>query len=60
MKYKIKDEQTGGFFAGGHVFNSKKEILKQLISYHSADCDKRSLDKMTLDQILEFGEWSLI
>ncbi len=40
MKYKIRDLQFAVRYFGGNegiIFNSKKEILEQLVSYHNND-----------------------
>lgn len=62
MKYRIRDLQFDCRYYGGNegcIFNTKEEIRKDLISYHSADCNEESLKKMTLDEILDFGEWKI-
>jgi len=53
MGYKIIE------FANGVIFKSKKEVREQLISYHSNDCNEESLKKMSLNELLDFGEWEL-
>ena len=60
--YKIRDlqfEDEERYFADGETFKTKEEIREQLVSYHSQDCNKASLKRMSIDEILEFGEWEL-
>ena len=57
MKYKIYDRQSHRHFADGQTFKSHKEIEEQLRSYHSADVE--GWEKMTLNDFLEVGEWSI-
>ena len=57
-KYKLIDKQGAGCFLKV-VFDSKEQIRKQLISFHSADCDEDSLKRMSLNELLDFGEWSI-
>lgn len=58
MKYKLIDLQVAGTF-DKVTFDSKEDIRNSLIDYHSNDCEKESLEKMTLDELLEFGEWEI-
>ena len=61
-KYKLRDLQFAyRYFGGGNgeIFNSKKEVQGQLISYHSSDCNEESLKRMSFNELLEFGEWEL-
>lgn len=58
--YRILDRQIAGrYFADGDKFETKEDVREQLISFHSIDCEEDSLNKMTLDEILDFGEWEL-
>ena len=69
MKYKIIDRQFDDRYYGGGtgvVFNSKKEICEQLISYHSNDCnmveEQKLLDNNKINKCLELlfdFEWEL-
>lgn len=60
-RYKIIDLQIPGHeFADGAVFKNKEEVRRQLVDFHSNDCDGKSLEKMSLDSLLEFGEWELV
>ncbi len=62
MKYRLRDLQFECRYFGGDdgvVFDSKDEIREQLIDYHSYDCNEDSLKKMTLDELLDFGEWRI-
>ena len=57
MKYRIRDLQFEcRYFADGAVFNSKEEILEQLISYH--DIDFIGVDKddneLTIEEYFKF------
>ena len=52
--------QNNRLFADGAEFESEEGVRKQLVSYHSIDCDKDMLNRMSLDEILEFGEWEIV
>lgn len=39
MKYKIWDSQLNCYAFDEHIFLNKKEVIDQLISYFSADCE---------------------
>ncbi len=54
---RIKDEQTGGYFAGGVTFETLDEVRAQLASYHSVDVE--STEKMSLTDLCELGHWSV-
>lgn len=66
--YLIRDTQfQDRYFAGGVVFNNKQEVCKQLINYHSNDCDmsqeQKLLDEGKIDECLNLlcgFEWKLI
>jgi len=64
MKYQILDNQIHGrLFADGETFDTKDDILDQLIDYHSNDCDEEdieTLQKMTLEEILDYGDWEIV
>ena len=66
--YLIRDNQNGGYFADGAKFKTKKAVREQLLSYHGVDLhssDDREaglvidLRKLTLDDLLEIGDWTL-
>ena len=61
--FRIKDLQIEGrYFADGESFETKEDVRKQLIDYHSTDMeddDIVKLEDMTLDEILAFGQWSI-
>jgi hypothetical protein len=63
MSYILADLQiTGRYFADGVVFKTKKEIKDQLISFHSTDTDKEDIEKlkkMSLNELLDLGEWRI-
>lgn len=61
MVYKIRDNQFNHkYFADGKIFRTKRTIREQLIDYHLDDClNPEILKKMTLNEILEYGNWSL-
>jgi len=67
IRYKIIDEQLEGReFANGHLFRSKEEARQELCSYHSIDWTgvndddtPKDIDTLSLDEILEYGEWSI-
>lgn len=61
MPYKIIDLQIKGReFANGEVFEDKEAVLLQLIDYHSIDAEEpEMLEKMTVDEILSYGQWEL-
>jgi hypothetical protein len=63
MAYKIIDKQIAGReFGDGAVFKNKKEVKEQLIDFHSADTDEadlKVLKKMSLNELLDFGDWRL-
>lgn len=61
-KYQIEDKQIPGrLFADGAIFTTKEEVRKQLISFHSNDTDEpERIEKMTLEEILDYGEWELV
>lgn len=56
--YRIIDCQQAGFFEG-QVFSSKEKIREALINLHRIDCNEAFLKKMTLNNLLEFGEWQI-
>jgi hypothetical protein len=65
-KYKILDLQTGNYFSGGEIFNSKREACEQIISYHEIDCnisvEKKLLKAGKIDDCwneLSYFEWEL-
>ncbi len=63
QKYQINDLQFQGgrLFADGEVFTSKEAVRRQLIDFHSIDStNPKTLEKMTLRQILDYGEWEII
>ena len=63
--FKIKDTQIAcRYFANGHLFESKKDVRDQLVSFHSgddfiSDKDRKTLKKMRLEEILDYGGWEL-
>ena len=61
--YRILDRQIPGrYFADGAVFCNKKAVRDQLIAFHSNDMEKtdvKTLQKMTLQEILDFGDWTI-
>lgn len=61
MKYKIIDLQiTGREFADGAIFEDKEEARLQLIDFHSIDAEEPEvLEKMSIDEILDYGQWQL-
>lgn len=69
MKYVIKDLQFPDRYFGGDypvVFNSKKEVCEQLISYHSISCNMEIEERLLntgkiekcLNAVLDFG-WKI-
>lgn len=62
MKYKIKAIHAGEDTAMcNEVFDSKNELRKRLASFHSADwSEEKSIDSLSLDDLLEHGQWELI
>lgn len=60
MRYKILCLQRGGhYFADGELFESLEAVRKQLVSYHSIDCDKDSLETQSLADIASGFEWEI-
>ena len=59
MRYKIWCNQMSQYFANGATFDSLDQCRDQLISYHSLDCDKESLENQTLQEILSGFEWDI-
>jgi len=61
--FKIIDKQIAGReFADGAVFETKEDVRSQLINYHSIDTEPEDmplLEKMTVEEILDFGDWEL-
>lgn len=65
--YRIRDLQFDcRYFADGKIFKSKKEICKQLIDYHSIDCnmseEKKLFKKNKVEkclQSLKQFEWEI-
>lgn len=66
MAYQIEDRQIHGrLFADGAVFDTEEEVRQQLLDYHSVDfigedMQPAPIPDMTLDEILEYGEWELV
>lgn len=58
LKYKIIDMQGQGDMET-YVFNSKEEIRQHLVNFHSFDCNRESLKKMSVEEICDFGEWDI-
>jgi len=45
--YRVRDCQfEDKYFGNGSIFNTKKEICEQLISYHSNDCNMSVENKL--------------
>ena len=67
MKYLINDNQIPGRnFGDSAVFDSKEDIRLQLCDFHSidweglnADDSERDINSLTLNEILDYGEWSI-
>ena len=38
MKYKIWDGQLNQYFSDEEIFDTKKEAVDRLVSFHSVDC----------------------
>lgn len=55
--YKLIDRQGGGL-KKDNIYRSEDEVLDDLRSFHSADVE--NTDKMTLNDLLEIGEWELV
>ena len=58
--YAVADLQNDGM----HMFSglncrTKESVRLELVSYHSADHDEEDLEKMSLEDILSFGDFSL-
>lgn len=53
-KYRIADCQISRYFADGELFDSKKEILDQLASYHDIDYKGVKDDDTPYKDIYEF------
>lgn len=64
--YKIYDKQTYEFFGGDTIenatplFKTLHEVLDQLVSFHSADCDVSSLEGQSLADIASGFEWEIL
>lgn len=63
--YQIRDLQfSDRLFADGVAFATKSEIRDQLVDYHLSDTfdnrDRNEIENMTLDDILDFGQWEII
>lgn len=58
-KYKIYCKQRNCYFADEVMFDTLKDVRIQLISYHSADCNERSLKKQSLADIANDFEWEI-
>lgn len=54
MKYKIIDTQVGGYFADGHKFKNKAEVIGQLTSYHDIDYEGEKDDGTPYENMEEF------
>lgn len=68
MPFKIKDNQNDGrYFANGAIFETKRDVCEQLISYHSADCEVEIYEELLkadkvnqcLAELLDLGDWEL-
>ena len=64
MTYRIRDLQfEDAYFAGGELFQSKRDICERLINYHSIDCNMRTEIKLLgagkvkecLNRLMAFG-----
>ena len=55
--YKLIDRQGTGTKAD-RIYQTKEEVREDLASFHSADIS--DTDKMTLDDLLEIGDWELV
>ena len=62
MIYQIMDRQIEGrLFGDGAKYASKEEVRLQLIDYHSIDwTGEYPIENMTLEDILEYGEWEIV
>lgn len=59
QKLKIWDCQLYKYMFDEELFESEEKIKNQLVNFHSVDCNEKSLRKMSLAELLEFGEWEL-
>jgi len=61
MRYRLVDaDYNDREFADGEIFHSKQEIRGQLISHYLPDFeDENELRRMTVDELLEIGNWRL-
>jgi len=59
--YRIIDRQFAGgrYFADGTRFKNRKEVLDQLVSFHSIDVDHKWLRSMDLDTLMAEFDWEL-
>lgn len=66
--YRILDRQNPGrLFADGAYFHSLNQVRSQLCSYHEIDWTgvndddtPKDIDTLTLAEILDYGEWTII
>ena len=58
-KYKLLDTQNVGTFRNV-IFDSRDQVRKQLISYHSIDwTGEKDIESLSLYDLLDYGEWEL-
>ncbi len=58
ISFKLIDRQGCGMLES-HTFKNKEEVREELINFHSIDNDINSLMKLTLNELLDFGEWDI-
>ena len=55
--YKLIDNEQGGL-KENNIYLSKDEVKKDLAYFHSVDVS--NTNKMTLDELLDVGNWELV
>ncbi len=66
MKYAVWCDQRSQYYGATHDINETEhfktldEVKDMLVSYHSIDCEEDSLEKMSVQQLCDSFEWSIV